>query len=382
MPILWRYLIYHFLKIASLTILAFIAILLTMRLDEIAHFAALGAPLSYIVIFTLFQIPYILPIAIPLSCLISSFILIQQMSRLHELIALRASGLSLRDILTPLLIAASFLSIANLWITSELATYSHLQSSLLKSELRAVNPLLLLNNKHLMRLKGFYFEALGSSVVGESASDTILAFPNKHYGRLNLMVARDLKATPTLFDGQHVTLLTSTPTISNDGFDHLLIENMQSSVTLVEDFSDLLQKKVWTINNDYLQMPLLLARIKDQQVQLTKAIENRENKTQIKVLLTDLNRSYSEVTKRISIALAVFSFTLMGSAFGISISRQKNYTPLYLAIGLSTAYLIAFFIAKGVEHQRVLADLLYLLPHAAIVATSIVVLNRISRGIE
>jgi lipopolysaccharide export system permease protein len=253
---------------------------------------------------------------------------------------------------------------------------------MLKSELRAVNPLLLLNNKHLMRLKGFYFEAFGSSKVGESASDTVLAFPNKHYGRLNLMIARDLKATPTLFDGQFVTLLTSTPSTANEEFDHLLIENMESSITLVEDFSDLLQKKVWTINNDYLQMPLLLARIKDQQNQLLEAIENRENKAQINILLTDINRSYSEVTKRISIALAVFSFTLMGSAFGINISRQRSYGTLYLAILLSAGYLITFFVAKGVEHRRALADILYLLPHAVLIITSMIVLNRVNRGIE
>ena len=42
MPVLWRYLIAYFLRIAIVCVLAFIAILLTMRLDEIAHFAALG----------------------------------------------------------------------------------------------------------------------------------------------------------------------------------------------------------------------------------------------------------------------------------------------------------------------------------------------------
>src|SRR5438132_1223109 len=98
MPALWRYLITYFLKIAFTCNLAFVAILLTMQLDDIAHFAALGAPFHYILLFTFHQIPYILPIALPLSCLIASLLLMQRLSNTHELTALRASGFSLRDI--------------------------------------------------------------------------------------------------------------------------------------------------------------------------------------------------------------------------------------------------------------------------------------------
>src|SRR5688500_9040606 len=112
-PLLWRYSLGHFLKIALACVCAFIAILLTMRLDEIAHFAALGAPFPYIILYTLYQIPYILPIAIPLSCLIASLIFIQRLSNTHELTALRASGFALRDLLAPILLTAAFLSLCN-----------------------------------------------------------------------------------------------------------------------------------------------------------------------------------------------------------------------------------------------------------------------------
>ncbi len=199
MPILWNYLISFFLKISATCTLAFVAILLTMRFDEIAHFAALGAPVSYIIIFTLQQIPYILPIAIPLSCLIASLLLIQRLSHTHELTALRASGFSLINILMPIWVVSAFLAVGNLWIVSEFSTHSHLQNNLLKSELRSINPLLLLHNKHFMHLKGFYFEALGASHVGESASDVIVALPNRHQQRLHLMVAKYIQANSSTF---------------------------------------------------------------------------------------------------------------------------------------------------------------------------------------
>ena len=75
MPIFWRYLLIHFLKVFCLCVVAFIAILLTMRLDEIASLMTLGAGVTELVWFTLQQIPYILPIAIPISALISSMLL-------------------------------------------------------------------------------------------------------------------------------------------------------------------------------------------------------------------------------------------------------------------------------------------------------------------
>lgn len=382
MPLLWRYLITYFLKLATACMLAFIAILLTIQLDDIAHFAALGAPLHYIILFTFHQIPYILPIAIPLSCLIASLLLIQRLSATHELTALRASGFALRDILIPIWLTSLFLAIGNFWIASELATKSHLQTNLLKSEFRSINPLLLLNNKHLMRLKGYYFEALGDSRVGESASKVVLAIPSQHYERLYLMIAQKLKSKHSLFLGEDVTLITGMASEQEDNFDQLLIENMQKSSTNIKDFSDMLQKKVCTINNDYLQMALLLSRIQEQRELIQDAQMKEAPKDQLKTLKTQLNRSLTEITKRFSMAFAVVSFTLMGTSFGINISRKKLYRSLYLTITLTALYLIAFFVAKGFDQYFGLAAILYLAPHILMIGTSLFILRRIARGIE
>jgi len=382
MPILWRYLIAEYLKIALLCVLAFVAILLTLQLDDIAHFAALGAPLHYILLFTFHQIPYILPIALPLSSLIASLVLTQKLSTSHELAALRAAGFSLRDIMAPIWISAAILTIANFWIVSEFATNSHMRSNLLKSELRSINPLLLLHNKHLMRLKGFYFEAMGDSRVGESASKVILAVFNRNHERLHLLLANQLKANSNIIQGDGVTLISAMAAEEENGFDQLLVENMKSSSTNVRDFSDMLQKKVSTINNDYLQMPLLLVRIQEQRQQLQEAREKGRDHDQIKTLRHHLDRSLIEVSKRFSIAIAVFSFTLLGTAFGISISRRKQYRSLYLVVGLTAFFLSAFFVAKGLDHQFWTATSLYIIPHLFIIAASLIVLRRTARGIE
>ena len=243
MPIIWRYLLSHFLKVLIFCVIAFIFVLMTTRLDEIAHFATLGPEGIYILLFTFYQIPYILPIAIPVSCLISAILLIQRLSRTHELTALRASGMSLSAILAPILLAAVFLSLANFYIVSELSTYSHLSSNMLKNELRSVNPLLLLHNKHLMKLKGMFFNTLGSSKIGETASDVIIAMPNKKSNRINVMFAKNLSSYSTRFVSKGVTLVTSLAADHEDKYDHLVIENIDEITTSIQDFAQMLQKK-------------------------------------------------------------------------------------------------------------------------------------------
>jgi lipopolysaccharide export system permease protein len=86
-PIIWRYLLAHYLKVLLFCTVAFIALLLTLRLEEIAHFATLGPQGIYILYFTFYQIPYILPIALPISALISSMILVGYLCKNNEMTA-------------------------------------------------------------------------------------------------------------------------------------------------------------------------------------------------------------------------------------------------------------------------------------------------------
>lgn len=377
MPIIWRYLLGQYLKVFGLCVTAFIAVLLTTRIDEIAHFATLGPEGIYIFLFALYQIPYILPIAIPFSCLISALLLIQRLSVTHELTSLRASGLSIWEILTPIMIGASLISTANFYIISELATNSHLETSILKSELRAVNPLLILHNKHLIRMKGIYFDTMGASKVGESASDIVLAMPDKHNHRLNVMFAHHLHADPLLFSGKDVTLITGLQTDESEKFDHLMLENIKNVQTSIKDFSQILQKKVWTLNNDHLRFGLLRVRINENRQLLAEAPS-----VDVHQLQRSINRSYSELIRRVSVSLAAFTFSLMGAAFGMSIGRHRSNRSLFCIIFLAVLYMIAYFAAKAIDYQLLISSLIYLLPHLLIIGLSILVIKRLSKGIE
>lgn len=383
MMIINRYLLIQYLKVQFLCVISFLGILLTTRLEEIAHFASLGAPKDMLFWFAFYQIPYILPIAIPVSCLISAILLIQHLSSNQELTALRASGLSLRSILTPLLCTAILLSLVNFATVSEIATHAHLSTRLLEQKLRTVNPLLLLQHKHLSSIHGIYVNALGNSRIGDTAEDLVVAFWNKSSHRINLLLAKQLTASPFSLKGKQITTFTSMDSGDPQSYDNLLVDNIGSLDTSLEDFLYLIKKNTWRLHDDYLKMSLLLAHIQEQKNALRVAKEEEAPPHVVKQIKRHLNRSLSEVSRRISLALAVFTFTLMGAAFGVNVGRQRSpQRGVAFVVGLATLYLVSFFAAKGVDSSVFLTTFLYMGPHILIAALSIGALWRISRGIE
>lgn len=385
MPLLWRYLLSHYLKVFVLCVTSFVALLLTLRLDEIAYFATLGPGTLKVLWYALQQVPYVLPIAIPVSALISAILLVQNLSSSKELTAMRSCGFSISDILAPVLTAALFLSSLNFYIISEVSTRSHHTAGQLKNQLRSVNPLLLLNNNLLMRMKGFYFDTYGTSRLGEFAQDIIFLTPNKHGDRLSLMVAKRLDVSTELLLGDHITLITSKENHKDrekgNQDEQLIVENMLSNRTSIQDFSQLLEKKIWTVNNDHLQFKQLLIR-KDEARQNLQSLIADGKTEEIRQARHDYYRSLTEIMRRFSASLAVFSFTLLGLAFGISISRNKSSWSIFYIAFFAALYLVAFFTAKSFDQAIIAAAVLYFVPHLLIAAASLWTLRKIAHGVE
>ncbi len=377
MPVIWKYLIVNFLRIFGLSVGAFLAILIASRLEEVAHFASLGAPISLIALFALFQVPYILPIAIPISCLISGVLLMKQLSSDQELTAIRAAGFSLKEVAFPILLTAFALSLVNFYCVSEVATFSHYQANLLKNELRSVNPLLLLRNKHLLKTKGMYFDALGASKLGQSASDILLAIPEQKPKTLQLIVAKNLSVQPDEISAKGLSFFTPFGKMARDQYDQLLIENISSGTIPLKDFAELIEKKTIKITPDSLSLNAVITILQDKREQT-----HRPNITPLekKELVDSIRTLISEIARRFSLGFAPVTLTLLGLSFGVSISRKPSTMTLFFPIALTALFLTTFFAAKAMEQKSGLAIALYAFPQLLIILASVFKMWRISHG--
>lgn len=375
MFILTRYLLKEYLRIFIFCVISIISVLITTRLHEIAQFAALGASSKLVIKFTLLQIPYILPIAIPISCLVASIVILQRLSQAQELTVLRASGLSLKAILAPILIAALFIGLINFYIISEVATQSHLATKNLERQFRSINPLLLLQNKKLANIHGIFAQSIGHSRNGEIVHDLVLAFWNKQNEHIQIMTANKMNMNENQLIAENTTLIGSKFSSDNNQ-DDLFIENIYETETPTNYFSQLLSKSSFKIQPDHLTFAQLQLYLKEN-YELLKSTE-----ADVSLYQKYIQKSHSEIARRISISLAALTFTLMGAACSIRIGRHRSYRPIIMTIAFATVYIVCFFVAKNLDHQFKLAASLYLLPQLVIILLSIRSLRRITRGLE
>lgn len=362
MPILWRYLLRNYFQVLLLCVTVFIAILLVTRFQDIACFASSTPQKQAIILFILYQVPWILPLAVPVSCLIATLLLFQRLSHSHELTALRASGLGLRLIVLPLLLAGAFLSLFNFVVASEISPHCRILSKELIYQTTTTNPLLFLQKNKLVHFKTAYVD-MRVLHAGKYARDVVIVGNNKSNGRLCLMTAKELSLEGELLNGSKVALISSVDSKLLEGFDHLVIENQDSMSTTATHLSSFICKASEKKTTSHLPLKMVLAKK-----------ESRKSKHWFR-------KESLEIIRRISIGLAAFTFTLIGASFGIEIGRSQRKRGFFWAISLGCFFMLSFFVAKSLKNPA-LAAVIYILPHFIIGYFSLQSLKKVSGGIE
>lgn len=365
MPVLWRYLLRNYIQVFFLCVAGFISVLLVTRFQDIARFAATGASQLYILKFIGFQIPFILPLAIPISCLIAAILLFQNLSRSHELTALRVSGLGLKPIIFPLLVVGCLLTVLNFAIVSEIAPKCRSLSKSLAYQMTAINPLCLLQKQTLIKLKNTYVD-MKVLKSGKYAEDVAFIMRNSSNDRLGLMLAKKLSLKDSELTGTGVTFISSIDPKKSDCYDHLVIENQSKMQTGAAELAQYLRKSDWNVNYDYLNLRMLQAKYV-----VEKGKGAKFN-----------SRAWQELARRISLGLAAFTFTLVGIAFGMEISRVHKLKKIMWAVGLTAFYLIAFVGAKSMKHNWLPSTILFLAPHPIILFFCLRSFKQIAKGAE
>ena len=360
MSTLSKQLIGNYFRVMLLSLFTFIALLVVARLEAIAHFATMGAPLGTIIRFALYQIPYVIPVALPLSSLLSALLLFSGMSQMHTLTALRSCGYSITQILAPLVFASALLFCCSFYICSEVATKAHLKARQMVHDFGSINPLILLQNARVAKLQGAYV-SMEPIKVGESARDLIVAGILKK--RLFLYTAQELNLKNREVKAENVSLFATRPK-------EIGIENLQEMKTDSSSFSHILRPKGWKISADHLDFKFLKAR----RNQLKKNSSGKAKR--------NLTKCHSEVVRRFSYSFATLTFTLAGALLGMQLGREQKRKNLLFVCLLVALALICFFVAHEVDHLFWLASLLLLTPHLLLIGTTLYAFYRLQRGRE
>lgn len=121
MPTLFRWLFYGYLGRALGTMIAMLSIYVIIEIFDKVRYLGHGMNSALLIEYILLKIPYMMSEFMPVILLISATIYVSEISHHQELVALRAAGLGINKLLTPLIsigiLAALFNFAIGEWVT-------------------------------------------------------------------------------------------------------------------------------------------------------------------------------------------------------------------------------------------------------------------------
>lgn len=381
LPVLWAHMIKEYCRALSICLFGIVALLLSTKLEEVAKFIALGASTGKILLFVLYQIPYTLQIAIPLSSLVAGFSVLSTMSSSGELTAARASGYSLSSILAPISLLSLVIGIIMMWGMFDLSARSHLSAKQMAFDVREEEPLAFVQSSNFLADRGVALEFTGSIRTGEDAKDVLICFPSPSSDRLSLVILKKTHAEANALFGNFMTVLSSrTPQLPDQKFASLLIENADAKKTPTNFIHELTKGRHWKAEADLFTMGVL--RAAQQNFARQVRVRNYSGHSAKKLKKT-LNKFTSEPFRRLSLSLAVFSLCLAGAVSGIRTSRMPlrflHAAGPLLAFGL---FIAAYLAGKNLDDVAPAAIFFYLIPHPILWKFASTLKTRLEHGME
>jgi lipopolysaccharide export system permease protein len=366
-PTLWRYYIKNWFQIFFTALFGIIILLLSTKLEEVARFIALGASFSKILFFILLQIPYVLQIALPVAGCAAGFFLFHRMSTNGELVAARAVGYSIMQMLTPLIGISCIGSLLMFGWMFNCAATSHLEAKKLEHDVRAQEPLALMQGSQFLGNQGYSLELEGSLRTGGSAKNMVICFHPSPESRLKLFSAKTVHNKEGSLEADDFLALSTEKPTDLLSPSTLIIEQAKKKVTPTLHINEVIEKKHWKINADHCPLSVVYARKKDLQQTLAVQLYNGEKgKNNSK----ELGKYTSEPYRRLSLSLAFMTLTLAGALSGIQTRKKSKKEKYLIPIFLFGFYLACYLAGKSMDCLPWPAIVCYLLPHPILLIAS------------
>ena len=343
--------------------------------------AAGGSPLIFAKLLALL-IPEILRYVLPLSLLVSTVLVFSRMSADNEIVALKASGVSIWQIVAPgLLLAVLFCGICT-WLSLWVAPPLRNTSEQLRHEPLAINPLTLLESGLASSLS----KSSNLNVrFGQSESNGLLR--NIHLTQLsdNGEILWDVTAATGVittipgtqtsalvlrdFSISELNLTVTRAQQQNDRNVPLPVFYSASSITIPLDFGD--AEDTRSLKRKLKTMPLGML-LGDLAWTTSQVVEDaKEN---------DGTRHWLELQKRLALSFSPLAFLLLGIPFGIQNRRSETTAGLLICLGLALFFYLFMLWADGLGNRpQFHPELIIWLPNLLYEVGGLVALFRLSK---
>jgi len=338
--ILQRYLLADYLVAFFMTLSVFTFVMCVGVIIKAIDIAARGVSPALIVKLFLLNIPYMMTFSIPISVLTACLLLFGRLSFDGELTAMRACGLSMWQIISPLIIMSVLFTSLCIYINASIAPQCKAMSRQIVMELGIEEPINLLEAGRFIEdfpnLKIYVASRDGNVVkdvvVYESDGDGPVRNVRAQEGRIRV----EKEERIMYIDLYNVRIDQRDKAAPKEAPKSHYINAQYYPVKM--DFSSLSQK---VRRKKHTDMPHaeLVENIRD----VKKAFPDLEPRD----LLRQKMFMIVEMNKRFALSMSCFAFTLIGIPLGMKSRRKESSVGVGIALGLVFGFYIFIIIANA-----------------------------------
>jgi len=360
MKILQRYILRDYLLTFALAALICTLVMCFGALKQVIDVLSRGSPLGAVLRLLALQIPFVLQFTIPVSVMVSTFLTISHLSLDGELTAMRACGLSLAQVVAPVIAASIALALLAAGVANWAAPISRHAQRREYVNLTGTDPLALIEEGRFVRdFPGLLIrigKKSGSRMQDIEIYDFTAPKARTHIraraGELEYAVAEhrltlrlsDVRVERTTAAGRDRPARTETWSAAEYPQDVDLKELMRRGAT---------QKKVSDIT-----APELLAAIRNVR-QAFPHVKPQDLSRERMRLLVELNN-------RLALSAGCFAFTVVGVPLALRTKRRENLVGIGVSLAVMFFFYLFMILARElVQRADVRADLLPWVPVAA-----------------
>ncbi|MBI1870101.1 MAG: LptF/LptG family permease [Chlamydiae bacterium] len=363
MKILHAYIIREFLANFFLGTSIFVSVLFMGHVFKIANLVLQGVPLKEIAYLFFLLTPYFLSACIPMALLSSLLLIFGRLSQDNELLAIKASGISIFRVSYPLWIIGILLTGICFKLHNEIIPYSHFAARKLIVQMGIKNPTAYLE-------AGQFVEAFPNYIIyirerHDNLLKKVVIYETTEEGKIKTITAQE----------GGISYAPETSTIL------LELHNGTIQQPTGKDFKDFFNLQfgnyVLKLNaeNIFKNPSDLDKKHKDMSIsEIAKKIKEYKSKG---INPTPLR---TEIQKKISISFSCLAFTLIGIPLGIRAHRSEKTVGIALSLLLVFLYYLFIILGKALDEKPALhPELLMWVPNVLLSAIGIYSFKKASR---
>ncbi len=303
----------------------------------------------------LLYFPVLIGYTLPIACLISVIIGFSRMSVDNEIIAIRASGISLGRILIPLVVLGLLLSMVSLLLNDRVIPYAHHRQRVLLKQLGIKNPTALLES-------GMFIDSFEGQIL------FIHKIVGNKFFNITIYQPQDDGPTRTIIAKQG----EFTPIPGTDKIKLKLIDGTSDEPALDGSAS------FYKINFETLFVTLDVSggnkKIRKKPKSMTLS-ELKDEMTRLEQLLVDDSRIRSEYHRKITWSFAPLFFIILGFPMAVITHRREKSANIVLAVLCAAFYYLLTLGAEALATKQVVEPALIMWAPNLIVGLFAGVLN-------